>query len=386
VKLVDPSALPPPGTIGRSKVKRRARSKRAEPAGAASPDHAAVGVSASPVEDGGGGTGAGGEGSGVGGGVGDGGGGGGGGASPPSKGGRKGSVASGAALLSVAQLQQIISSRLGAARELDGKSFGTLKSRIGQLLNQKSGTSVEELMGAWDRNRDGTISKQEFRLNVRKLGVSEKEALSKDIDTLYDEFDDDKSGAVDLSEMKTALKRLQAALATEKSQVTKTQKQVELYRWIAEEVEKAVADTEACEAEETTLAELKRGTTSTRLGELLKGRNVKVGQMVTDWDKDGTGSLSREEFCQNLKSMGLGSTTEEVGSLFDELDDDRSGSLGKEELVSAMKRILANTVTMRAQAAKQGKTCTKARSVAQKVQAVAMKSLAEAEAQLLALE
>ena len=69
-------------------------------------------------------------------------------------------------------LQGLIDGLLAQASTLDSQSFVTTTSKLGKAIKE-SGKSVDELMVEWDRNHDGAISKQEFRLNVRKMGLPE---------------------------------------------------------------------------------------------------------------------------------------------------------------------------------------------------------------------
>ena len=87
-------------------------------------------------------------------------------------------------------------------------------------------------MKLWDPNRDGTITKMEFRGNIRKL-VPDKVDV-KDIDKLFDRFDADKSGEMDIPEVKAALKKLQDAVVKASGQSEKLQAAADKLRKKAE--------------------------------------------------------------------------------------------------------------------------------------------------------
>ena len=70
--------------------------------------------------------------------------------------------------------------------EADSQSemtFDTITTQIGKLL-VRSGKRVEELMVEWDRNKDGEISKQEFRLHIRQLGLTGAQVETRQLDAL----------------------------------------------------------------------------------------------------------------------------------------------------------------------------------------------------------
>ena len=66
-------------------------------------------------------------------------------------------------------------------------------------------------MVQWDKDGDGNISLPEFRKWVKAAGFKiDNEA----VDNLYASLDEDKSGEIDLAELKGTLKKLQLAAAT----------------------------------------------------------------------------------------------------------------------------------------------------------------------------
>lgn len=62
-------------------------------------------------------------------------------------------------------------------------TFDTIDAKLGRLLSEKNIKLETTIMKDWDRNNDGEISKQEFRLNVRKLGL---DTATSDIDQLFE--------------------------------------------------------------------------------------------------------------------------------------------------------------------------------------------------------
>ena len=66
-------------------------------------------------------------------------------------------------------------------------------------------TELDEIFNSWDPSGNGTITKGEFRLSVRALGL---EASSADCDALFDQYDEDKGGTVDKKEFHRAIRSL----------------------------------------------------------------------------------------------------------------------------------------------------------------------------------
>jgi len=75
-----------------------------------------------------------------------------------------------------------------------------------------------------------------------------------------------------------------------------------------------------------------------RLGQILQARNVKVNEVVNKWDKTGNG-VSPEEFCSNVRALGLNAGDEELDGLFKSLDEDGGGTLDAAEIKVALKRL-----------------------------------------------
>ena len=80
-------------------------------------------------------------------------------------------------------------------------------------------------------------------------------------------------------------------------------------------------------------------TAGQRLGTVLASKNVKIGDVVTSWDKDGDGTIDAAEFSQRVLQLGLiVDRPSDVQDLFASLDDDHSGVLDLSEL----KEVLAS--------------------------------------------
>jgi hypothetical protein len=78
--------------------------------------------------------------------------------------------------------------------------------RLGTLLLQKaSSLKMSDIVRKWDANGDGKIDPDEFRLNVKKLGLV---APNFEIDRLFRDLDVDNGGDLDEDEVKQGFRDL----------------------------------------------------------------------------------------------------------------------------------------------------------------------------------
>ena len=179
----------------------------------------------------------------------------------------------------------------------------------------------------------------EFKVNVRKLGLTEAIASSSEVDALYESLDEDGSGSLDINEMKTALKQMKEAERDVKGRFARKAAYVERLRQAAAKFGEAVAVTQVSEAEQERLQMMRGGTTASRLGELLKFRNVKVADVVNSWDEDRSGALDMDEFRQHVTALNFRATGEELDALFRQIDVKQKGALEIDEVLQAFKTL-----------------------------------------------
>ena len=65
---------------------------------------------------------------------------------------------------------------------------------------------------------------------------------------------------------------------------------------------------------------------------------VRVIDLFHEWDDDGSGSISKKEFCKALPALGLECPMSEIESLFDSWDPDGSGAIELAELNKQLRR------------------------------------------------
>ena len=80
------------------------------------------------------------------------------------------------------------------------------------LLLLSADDYIKRLLKDWDQKGKGEFLKGEFRLNLRNTGLN---ATSAEADALFDSWDDDKGGSLDLGELKRALQGVKQNLLDE---------------------------------------------------------------------------------------------------------------------------------------------------------------------------
>ena len=99
----------------------------------------------------------------------------------------------------------------------EGKLLPDSATRVEAILAsaiKKSAVRVIDLFQEWDLDRDGTISKKEFRRGLQSTSIS---ATPADIDALFAKWDSDGSGALDYNELNRALRHGLSSLSKEVS-------------------------------------------------------------------------------------------------------------------------------------------------------------------------
>ena len=78
---------------------------------------------------------------------------------------------------------------------------------------------------------------------------------------------------------------------------------------------------------------------SAQIGSVLIKRNLRVGDVLRDWDEDNSGTIDPDEWYIHLKKLGISVTRRESDELFGELDPDGDGELTMEELRKVLKTL-----------------------------------------------
>ena len=76
-----------------------------------------------------------------------------------------------------------------------------------------------------------------------------------------------------------------------------------------------------------------------QIGSVLMKRNLRVGDVLRDWDEDNSGTIDADEWYVHLRQLGIGVSRHQSDELFGELDGDGDGELTMEELRKVLKAL-----------------------------------------------
>ena len=182
---------------------------------------------------------------------------------------------------------QLVQAASAKEDHLRSKGVRTLAVEIAKALhhqgfNTKDARSEEfldSLMKQWDPNRDGTISKMEFRQCVRKLVPG---ADIKECDALFEKLDKDQSNDVDHSEMKLALRKLATAMTNMDKMVQRVHDETMHMRKKALRIEEVAKVTLVYEEAVATLKAARNRSVGAQLGAILKYKGLKLHEIVEE--------------------------------------------------------------------------------------------------------
>ena len=217
--------------------------------------------------------------------------------------------------------------------------------------------SVDEMLKVWDRSGDGRVSKGEFRVHIREMGLTQYNMAS--VDAMFDRYDGDQSGMIELSELRRALQRMKKAANIHffaddialglKREVASLRARVKAAR----EAVSCHAQVGSSEQELLLMKQTFGGRVDLQLGDLLVKRGISVGEMVGSWPKARTREtkshaheLAKSEWKDEIIALGLElkdrsgkvrpASRKELGKLFDDIDLDKSGWLNLREAKQAL--------------------------------------------------
>ena len=155
-----------------------------------------------------------------------------------------------------------------------------MKIQLGALLLAKGDDFQKKILKDWDKRGKGEFFKGEFRQNLRGLDL--EEWLPTDADLLFDSWDDDKSGCLDLNELKSSLRKAQDAATAYRNASSPNKSRANALREraaLAEDATEAMSQAEAFEVSLKTFIREVDARADVRLGVLLKKRKIKPSKL-----------------------------------------------------------------------------------------------------------
>ena len=187
----------------------------------------------------------------------------------------------------------------------------------------------------WDADarihRHGLITRKEFRQAMPMLGL---DVPRKVLDELFDSWDPDGSGSIEMNELMKALREDHAL-------------DPKLRAGGAGAIETASTNQYALRKEAGPRTALRKvdldespgaPPVADQLRDVLSKQAVRVIELFRDMDLDGDGLIDRKEFRRGMTALGLDVPRAMVDALFDSWDPDGSGSIDQRELNKMLRR------------------------------------------------
>jgi hypothetical protein len=192
-------------------------------------------------------------------------------------------------------------------------------------------------------------------MEMRTLMRSELniKAENNEIDAFFMTMDSDGSGSLDLDEMKLALVKLLHLSISAVGEAAALRAKAQQLREKAAFVKQVAEAMRAYEQAELRLAESRsKGlgkTVEAKIGEKIVSKNMKIGDVMKKWDKDGGGKLDKVEFREAVLEMGVDATAAELDEHFTKIDGNGNGVLDAGEILVMLKRLTNAGLAMRSE-------------------------------------
>lgn len=218
-----------------------------------------------------------------------------------------------------------------------------LRVAVGMAIMKKQLNS-SLLADAWDPSKSGKVVKGEFRQHLRKLIVEQGmgEPNVKDVDAIFDSYDSDGSGSIDLSELKVLLEALtKAAVKYDADRGSMRQeklaKAIKLrsLAGLVTEAESLLARAEKLEADLQDFKVEISANLQSQLGLACARRRIRAADFIGQFTASGH-PMIKEEFCAMAHNLVFSANTLEMEQLFEKIDADSSGTLELREIVNAL--------------------------------------------------
>ena len=248
---------------------------------------------------------------------------------------------------------------LATADELEYEAPMNLPRLLGYIL-ATADIDPDVQAAAWDPTRSGSVTRAEFRLRVKGLlqshGCEEVAGQKEEAESLFDAEDADRSGIVDVGELRRMLTRLKAEGIEALESVERAERLARAARLrdIAALAQRAQGLIDHAGAAKATAADAKlllEADLEVQLGLAFTRRRIKASDCVGQYSS-GADGMNNHSFLAMATALlpnhfmratgfggGRGDVRGELTQLFGSLDADGSGTLDMKEAASALASI-----------------------------------------------
>ena len=257
----------------------------------------------------------------------------------------------------------------------------TFERRLGtQLIKEMSGgKKLEDLVREWDKNGDGDINQIEFRACVRNNLCMK--ADNKEIDAFFSQMDKDGGGALDLSEIRPALKALKDASTNADKEIDEIRAQAQELR-VKADVVKACAESVALVEKAETLVTVLQSEPSaeTEPPVELVARRKALADAIDEHKRAWVdASITKSEVRRNIKDLGV--IGEEIETLLDKKQKVMHKQIIDKTATALLVKETAKALMEQRKAAKQNQKALLAERAREKAEAEAKAEAEEARLQ-----
>ena len=207
----------------------------------------------------------------------------------------------------------------------DGEIKGVVKT-LKEAMRKNHARTIDLFTG-WDADGNGEINRDEFAMALEMLGL---DAPAEAISELFAEFDEDGSGSVSYAELTKQLRATSELAPALRDGAVK----IDMRGSSKFAIRKAASRPKGMKLDvEIDLDDVSGGTVQHKLREALAKNWGKVKDLFVSWDTNGDGVVSRKEFHDAMRALGLGKLPPSaIDGIFCSFDLDGSGEVDFDEM------------------------------------------------------
>ena len=230
----------------------------------------------------------------------------------------------------------VVGSRSALLNPEDQATADALQVLLHETL-QKSSRRIVELFRAWDDDSSGKIDEDEFWRGVRALGFDvSREACS----AYFQLLDSDLSGSIEYSEIAELMNASKGRVQTRRNLEKMAKHQADHSRMAkptAKAMNRSYISARVSVVPEFVKLEPRYDiSVQEQLHGLLKQHSVKLIDLFRQWDHDGNGGISFDEFREGFAALGYLAPTGELKAVFKSIDADHDNFVEFEEFKVAL--------------------------------------------------